>query len=60
MTKLISNMCACVCLSAPACRDRKFKQFVDLYAKDEDTFFKVGWWLCVCGGGRCRGSVCVS
>jgi cytochrome c peroxidase len=20
--------------------DRKFKQFVDLYAKDEDTFFK--------------------
>jgi hypothetical protein len=29
------------------CRDRKFKQYVDLYAKDEDTFFKVG----LTGGG---------
>lgn len=29
-------------LPFPLLRDRKFKQYVDLYAKDEDTFFKVG------------------
>jgi hypothetical protein len=30
-------------------RDRKFKPYVDMYAKDEEAFFKVGG-----GGGRAR------
>jgi hypothetical protein len=40
--------------------DRKFKKYVELYAKDEDTFFKVrGEARQRCGNcsGRCCGSV---
>jgi hypothetical protein len=32
--------------------DKKFKKYVDLYAKDEEAFFKVGWverCCCCCG-----------
>lgn len=50
--------CCCLCfdaeLSAVALpclidRDKKFKQYVDLYAKDEETFFKVSPHATVAG-----------
>lgn len=41
VTGQTSSCCAVAAVPILLCRDRKFKQYVELYAKDEDTFFKV-------------------